>query len=399
MNCLYDMKNRISLIVSAALLIAGCSGSEEASDLAYRDEALLKAGMIYYGQDPQAENFDDMYYAFAAKEAELTAASETASREFKAQVKAMPSKDRNYLKDVFEDIADLAVLADYSYKDSAVELPKGWIDLGKQHPEIENIFSRQSKSKFMPMGLKCSLMSKGERKVLVFAGTDFPSTWKGYDQVMHFLVDAYEDVYGALKSDATQVVFAGKIVDELLEEGYVTKEDLEFAGHSLGGRLASEMSVRYGCPAVIFNAAGVSPEVYQNYEKSKEEAGEDWRGYIINVVSANDPLTCAQRYMSGSTDPLKTKLANVISSDKKTVDKYVSIGLDLIGTVVDKVAGDSKAASTVKDIVEEYGEDVERLYRRDYRAIGAVMPIRENLAGHGIKELAASLRTRSEICD
>lgn len=376
MNCLYDMKKIFPLIISLALVVVGCSESQEKDlGLDHRNKALLKMGMIYYGEDPHARNFNDMYYAFAASQSEISEASLAAKGDFKAKVHDLSRKERKYLKTVFEDIADLAVLANYSYKDEQVLLPKGWVDMGKQNPKIEEIFDRPSEYRLLPMGLKCSLMSKGERQVLVFAGTDFPSTWKKYDQVLHFLSDAYEDVYGALNMDATQVVLAREVVDELIAAGYVKKENLEFAGHSLGGRLASEMSVRYGCPAVIFNSAGVSPQVYKDYVEARRTADDQWRGYIINVVSANDPLTCVQKYMSESKASLLAKVSKIIFTDRKTRDQFVSIGLDLIGSVVGNANG------------------------KEYRAIGAVMPIRENMAGHGIKDLAASLRERAEMCD
>jgi hypothetical protein len=158
------------------------------------------------------------------------------------------------------------------------------------------------------------------------------------------------------------------------------------------------MSVRYGCPAVIFNAAGVSPDTYQEYKESVDSASEGWRGYIINVVSANDPLTCAQKYLSGTTDPVKTKVAEILSTDNATVDQYVSLGLDIIGAVVDNVMGNSNVTTTVKELAEEYAPVVETVYERDYRAIGAVLPVRENLDGHGILPLAESLRARAEMC-
>ncbi len=399
MSYLYDMKKKVLLVMSAVLAAVGCSETVDYSDLRSRDELLLKSGMIYYGEDPEDASFDDMYYAFAASEDEMSAVSDSALYEFKERIKVMPDRDRRYLKHVFDDIADLADLANYSYKDEQVRIPEGWVDMGAKEPEISKIFDKPSFSKYVPMGLKCSLMANGERKVLVFAGTDFPLSWRGLDQVLHFLADAYEDVYGALNNDAAQVRLAGEIVDELLESGYVTKGNLEFAGHSLGGRLASEMSVKYGCPAVLFNAAGVSPDVYQAYEKSKSQAGEGWRGYIINVVSANDPLTCAQKYMSGSTDPVKTKISKMLSAEKNTVDQIVSLGLDIVGALVDNVMGGTKAGASLETIKDEYGETIEQLHERDYRALGAVMPIRENMGGHGIRELALALRARAELCD
>jgi hypothetical protein len=365
---------RLLFAVCLAMVIAGCTKTEKYLDLAYRDHILSTSGMIFYGEDPDDAGFDDMYYAFAAGADEISKASAAAWKTFKAKIAKMSRKDRAYMRYIYEDIANMAQLAEYSYQDSDVVIPEGWVDRGVQDPRLIEIFQKPALSRLVPMGLKCSLLTNGERNVLVFAGTDFPSNWRDFEQVKHFLVDAYEDIYGALRDDATQAVLAGEIVDNLLAAGYVTKENLEFVGHSLGGRLACEMSVRYGCPAVVFNAAGVSPKTYQEYNESKAAAGEGWRGYIINVVSANDPLTCVQKYMSVSIDPVKAKVLEILSSEKKTVDQYVSLGLDVISSVVDNV------------------------YERDYRAIGAVMPVKENLTGHGINELAMSLRARASVC-
>ena len=59
----------------------------------------------------------------------------------------------------------------------------------------------------------------------------------------------------------------------------------------------------------------------------------------------------------------------------------------------------SEALSAVKDLSDRYGAVVGSLYERDYRALGAMMPIRENMGGHGIKELAAALRARAGFCE
>lgn len=390
---------KLLLMTFAVLMIAGCSNVEKYADPGLRDEALLSSGLSYYGEDPDDDSFDDMYYAFAAGDTEIKRASDKARDEFKGKVQALSDQERSYLKGVFGDLADLADLANYSYKDGAVTIPQGWTDLGVQNPGIAEILQNTTTEGLISTGLKCSLMAKGDRQVLVFAGTDFPSDWRSFDQIVDFFVDAYEDVYGALNADASQVMRAEKVVTALLEAGHVNLADLEFAGHSLGGRLASEMSVRFGCPAVVFNAAGVSPEVYQTYEDARTSADAGWRGYILDVVSANDPLTVAQKYMSGNTDPYTTKLAKVLSSEKSTVDEIVSLGLDILGAVVDNVTGNDKITSAVKSVVNEYGDVVDRLYERDYRAIGAKLPVRENLTGHGIKDLADALRARAQMCN
>lgn len=387
-------------IICAAILLAACAGngSQSGIDLRERDARLVSSGMIYYGHDPQEQAFDDMYYAFMASEDEMEQASAKALGDFKTQVSRMPADDRAFLAKVFSDFADLADMADYAYKDGPAEIPQGWRDLGVENPGIAKIINKYSYSDGMPTGLKCSLMGKGQRQVLVFAGTDFPSDWSDVNQVLDFLIDAYEDVSGALTRNASQVVLAGRLVNELLAGGYVDKDDLEFAGHSLGGRLASEMSVQYGCPAVLFNAAGVSPEVYGEYESSREKAKDNWRGYVIDVIAANDPLTCAQKYMSGETDPFVSTAAKALSMDKKSVEGLVSLGKGMLGAFVDNLAETSEVMSAVKGLTNTVGGIVDEYYDRDYRALGAMMPIREDMGGHGIKELAAALRTRAEIC-
>jgi hypothetical protein len=156
--------------------------------------------------------------------------------------------------------------------------------------------------------------------------------------------------------------------------------------------------VRYGCPEVLFNAAGVSPEVYERYEKARKSADSGWRGYIVDVIAANDPLTCAQKYMSGASDPFVSAAADALSVDSKTMDNLLSLGLSAIESVAGKVPGGSDAVSAVKGFADKYGGVVDEYYERDYRALGAMMPIREDMGGHGIKELAAALRARAELC-
>lgn len=392
----------MTLLAVTALLLAGCAGNSGSSgnpevDLQEREAALLSAGLIYYGHDQEADAFDDMYYAFVAGKKEMAEAAEEAAEEFRKKVQSLPDKDRALLKETFNDYADLADMANYAYKDGKVTPPQGWTDLGAGDADLAKIINKYSVSGGLPSGLKCSLMAKGDRRALVFAGTDFPSSWGNLKQVMDFIVDAYEDVNGALTEEASQIVLAGRLVDELLAAGYVDVDNLEFAGHSLGGRLASEMAVRYGCPAVLFNAAGVSPEVYEKYEAARKDADDGWRGYIVDVIAANDPLTCAQKYMSGSSDPFVSTAAQALSMEKETVESVLSLGLGMLGKVVDDVAGDSKLVNAVKGLADGYSDMVDEYYERDYRALGAMMPVREDMGGHGIKELAAALRARADL--
>ena len=78
MNFLSEgVMKKISLIAAAAIFAAGCAGGSDKennelpsyyTDLQYRDSVLLAEGMIHYGNDPDARSFDDIYYAFAARD-------------------------------------------------------------------------------------------------------------------------------------------------------------------------------------------------------------------------------------------------------------------------------------------------------------------------------------------
>ena len=120
---------KISLIAAAAIFAAGCAGGSDKennelpsyyTDLQYRDSVLLAEGLIHYGNDPDAGSFDDIYYAFAAGDNEKAKASADAAEAFRKKVDAMSHEERAYMEYIFSDYADLADLANYSYKDSEV---------------------------------------------------------------------------------------------------------------------------------------------------------------------------------------------------------------------------------------------------------------------------------------
>lgn len=365
------------LFAAASVLVACSSGSSDKSedfcpDPAYRDSLLLSNNTISYAQN--SGSFDMGYYSFVADDAEKAEESKKALSVFKQSVKEMSDSERSYMRACYEDLADLATMAQYAYKDSDVDLPYGWVDMNIKHPAL---------------GLKCSLLAKGNRYVLAFAGTDFPADWKNPKQIMDFLVDAYEDVDGAINNDASQIRQASALISEMVQSNNISLENLEFTGHSLGGRIAAEMAVEYGCPAVLFNAAGVSPDVYEAYLELRKKPVSERSGYIINVTSANDQLTCLQKYMSGSSDPYLNSIAGLLTDENDVKDKILSIGKSVLGKVVDKVSDSSASINAVMGKVDEY-------YNRDYKALGARLIVSEDMEGHGIKPLVEALRHRAE---
>lgn len=377
------------------IALSGCFSDRKLpecyKDPAYRDKVLLANNVASYGRDTQQALFEDMRYAFLAEERELAIAESSSMNAFKASLKDVSEEDLKFMKYVYKEYAQLAVVSEYAYKDSDVQLPKGWVDMAQEDPSLDSIMRVYADESHLSTGLKCSLLSKDDRHVLAFAGTDFPADWKDFKQVLDFAKDAYEDLDGAFNDDANQVAIASGLVEKLILEKKVDKDRLEFTGHSLGGRLASEMAARYGRPAVVFNAAGVAPGMYGRYEAIRAETPQEWKGYIVDITSANDQLTCLQKYLSGSSDPYMSALASGVSSDSSVVENLLSIGKSIWNIVTDKAASSSDIFETISSVMGDY-------YNRDYRALGANLILRESMSGHSIKPLSDYLEARSDAC-
>ncbi len=306
-------------------------------DPAYRDSRLLAAGVTSYVKETREGVLDDMQDALAAyrREASMEVLPRIAHD---SALEGVSEEDLYFLSYIYNEYAELAVVSEYAYRDAEILLPEGWIDMGDADAEIASLISQYAQEGLLSIGLKCSLLSKDDRHVLAFAGTDLPADWKDFNQVLNFLKDAYENVTGAFRDDAFQVNVASSLVEKLIATGKVGLESLEFTGHSLGGRLACEMAVRYARPAVVFNAAGVAPGLYGKYETMRAAAADDWKGYIVDITSANDLLTRLQRFATGLAEG------------------------------------------------------------RDYRSIGVHLPLSESMTGHSIAPLSACLYARSEAC-
>ena len=99
------------------------------------------------------------------------------------------------------------------------------------------------------------------------------------------------------------------------------------------------MAVRYARPATVFNAAGVAPNLYGQYETMRTHTPEGWKGYIVDITSANDFLTNLQTYATGLSE------------------------------------------------------------NRDFRSIGAHLHLGECQTGHSISPMSSYLYARSEACE
>lgn len=335
---------RLFVILSAIFMLAGCAGDripDFYKDPACRDSVLLANKVTQYGSRRKISFFRDIKNLLTDNEEDNKKAEEKQLRLYRNGLKKISDEDLKFLEYLYGEYAELAVVADYAYLDSEVILPEGWSDMSENNERVDSIVSEHLGYGYFASGLKCSLLTKDDRQVIAFAGTDFPLDWGDVRQIVHFIKDVYEDYDGAMNDDASQPALAKELINSLIGAGLLDVRKLEFTGHSLGGRLASEMAVHYGCPATIFNAAGVSPGLYEQYEKLREDHPSGWRGYIVSIYSANDQLTIFQKYLS-----------------------------------------------------EYYDEEAER----DYCALGAYLKLNESMSGHSIKPLAGYLSKRSDMC-
>lgn len=175
-----------------------------------------------------------------------------------------------------------------------------------------------------PDGLQCAIYQRGDDYVLVFAGTGV--TGPGDQPVTVYIVGANGElvpvtipgrvvgIYNDVQTDAAQaagfcpaqhhfaMALGGSMVDAY--PGQVI-----FAGHSLGGGLASAAALATGAPAVTFNAAGLSKGTIDSATQQRNEREGEQReadDYIAESESGgvrayhteNDILTTVQDYDS-----------------------------------------------------------------------------------------------------
>ena len=275
--------------------------------------------------------------------------------EFNNTLSTMDVDDLHYVKQTYEEYCELSELADYSYheKPLSAELAKnGWLDVSTENNVVKRICSEAETGGSSINGLKMSVLRNGDRYVISFGGTDFNFGGK------EFLKDVKTDIVGEFFSDEEQVRRAKDAVNKLIKEGGIPIEKIEFTGHSLGGRIASEMSVEFIRPATTYNAAGVTEQTRNRYEKLVTSNG-NYLG-IRNITTEHDFLTNMQESTSATSPCIKNSLvkkvysvASVLSPSAKA-SYYISyadkraLGAKVI--LPDAVGyGEAHKLSTIKD--------------------------------------------------
>ena len=366
------------------------------------EDSLILAEQTYNPEKLSHGLYHDVYRVFFADSSVRAAISKDQAVLFDKEIKEMDIDDVRYREYFYGDYHELSVLADYSYLDGDLSLPGDWTDL-KDDPKVGNVIKDIIADGGFDAGLKWSVHKKGDRYVLAFAGTDFIKEPYSIEKLSAFLKDAYADYDGTFNSNTPQVKIAGTVVQRLVQEAGIPLDQLEFTGHSLGGRLASEMSVKFGCPATTFNGAGVSPETYKIYEFQQKNAKPGWRGHIRNVVSVNDPLTVLQKHASGATNEYVAALPKEqIEVLHKTFSETLSSeeGSALMKTLESSSPLGKAAGSVIRglDSFFEKANTINKYYNRDYRQIGGVLTVEEAMSGHSIKPLSESLDRRKKSC-
>ena len=269
---------------------------------------------------------------------------------FESRISQMSEDSLKYMSQTYKEYGDLSRMAAYSYRDGN-PLPEGWEDLGQNNPNVRKIIEEIGQQGGDSSGLKFSVLKKvGEEKyVIAFAGTDFPKDWSDLHQDNEFFKDVISDVQGAFSRDEGQIKMAEQAVNRLCKEGGVPLEKMEFTGHSLGGRLASEMSVQYARPATTFNAAGVSEETRKQYEYLMAHSNNHYTG-VRNVVTEHDFLTNLQSMGSSANNEY---VAAIYSYDFRAIGGTVVLPDGKSG-----ISGEAHGINLVSDLLDRRQEAI-----------------------------------------
>lgn len=302
---------------------------------------------------------------------------------FESKVANMSEDSLKQLDQTYKEYGDFSRMAAYSYRDGN-SLPDGWEDLAQKDPNIKRIIDDIELHGGYSSGLKFSVLKKSDedKYIIAFAGTDFPKDLTDLSQDIDFIKqDGRADIQGTFSSDEAQINLAKQAIKKLYKEGNIPLEKMEFTGHSLGGRLAAEMSVQYARPATTFNAAGVSEETRKQYEYLMTHSKNHYTG-VRNVVTEHDFLTNLQSMGSGAKNEYIAALKEPINIIHETTSGILSsdAGKAIITT------GDI----SVLNIVNKY-------YNRDYRALGGTVVLNDGKSG--ISGSAHSINLVSDLVE
>lgn len=300
--------------------------------------------------------------------------------EFDKSLEGMSKQKLEEKAQEYRDNLEKARLAKYAYHDGD-PLPTGWTDVTGEDPRIKQICDDIAQNGGNESGLKFSVLRKGDIYVVSFGGTDFG---KEFSETYK---DGKTDITGAFSPDERQSELSRKLVWNLVKEGGIPLDQIEFTGHSLGGRLAAENSVAWARPATTFNAAGSHPDTYRQYENmrgitSGYRPSSNYTG-VRNIVTEHDFLTTLQSAGSGSKNPYIAALPKEgIKIAHETISGTLSdsrgkIAMGALHAVAPPVAEGLSSTEKVLGAAVKFNE----YYNRDYRALGDTFILPDGLGG------------------
>ncbi|NDV65447.1 DUF2974 domain-containing protein [Bacteroides sp. 224] len=249
-------------------------------------------------------------------------------------------------------VSEMAGLAECAYSNATTI--SGYTNLSFSDPKFASIIldanTRLLQDK-KGQGFHCELFSQdgSEKYVLSFRGTE-PSL---------DMRDVIEDVHGNFSNTSPQTKLAIEVTQKLLDKG-IKPENIQLTGHSLGGRLAAEASIKHGLVAYTFNAADISRE-------TRSEIGINSKGNILNTISANDPLSASTFGLSnnasggtnkGSVRSLTSEQDGLKDHVRISKSNYYSGYTNIIEEAFGNGSSEGHSISFLKSTLEQRHNDI-----------------------------------------
>ena len=212
-----------------------------------------------------------------------------AARQLAAERKRVQAAaDRLARNNVAVERARLSEHVYSSDKVPPVPAPEGWHQLSPQELARKGITSamlNDPKSGFKA-ALYQSAFERPPKLVVAYAGTETAPDWT-------------TNLQQGIGLETKQYTSAMNLAKVVVKKAGVSNVDI--AGHSLGGGLASAATVVTGAKGYSFNAAGLHPNTVARAPYNVSAAGMAARGGLIDAYhSTADPLTNLQSGMAGN---------------------------------------------------------------------------------------------------
>jgi len=255
---------QIPTLNDSSLLPSNANNEDKSGNIKSKINSLLSQKKALEAELADMKNpYKDDYKNKSQQLASIEGRVEWLEKVEKMSPETLIAQEKNWGK-----IAEMAGLAEYSYKEKE-GLPPDSTWKPVKNSNLSDIIANANTN---DAGFHCELLEKDGKYVVSFRGTELT------DIIKDGTADVTGDIY-----KSTQTKMAIKATKDLIAAG-IDPKAIQLTGHSLGGRLAAESAIECGLVAYTFNAADISHE-------TRSEIGINNKGNILNIVSADDPLT------------------------------------------------------------------------------------------------------------